>query len=80
LGRRKGGGLLAIFQGIGAPELIIILVILLLLFGARRLPEIARSVGKSTKEYKAGMKEGASDEEQEAAAEKTPPETGSKTT
>jgi sec-independent protein translocase protein TatA len=68
--------LLAIFQGIGAPELIIILVILLLLFGARRLPEIARSVGKSTKEFKAGMKEGDEDEE---AAEKTQPETGSKT-
>ena len=65
--------MLAIFQGIGAPELIIILVILLLLFGARRLPEIARSVGKSTKEFKAGMKEGEEDEE---AAEK--PETGSK--
>jgi sec-independent protein translocase protein TatA len=70
--------LLAIFQGIGAPELIIILVILLLLFGARRLPEIARSVGKSTKEFKAGMKEGASVEDEEAA-EKTQPETGSKT-
>jgi sec-independent protein translocase protein TatA len=71
--------LLAIFQGIGAPELIIILVILLLLFGARRLPEIARSVGKSTKEFKAGMKEGVSGEDEEAASEKAPPESGSKT-
>jgi sec-independent protein translocase protein TatA len=64
--------LLAIFQGIGAPELIIILVILLLLFGARRLPEIARSVGKSTREFKAGMKEGTSEEE-EPAGEKPQP-------
>jgi sec-independent protein translocase protein TatA len=69
--------LLAIFQGIGAPELIIILVILLLLFGARRLPEIARSVGKSTKEFKAGMKERPSEDE-EAVPEKAPPESGSK--
>jgi sec-independent protein translocase protein TatA len=46
-------------QGIGAPELIIILVIVLLLFGAKKLPEMARSLGKSSREFKKGMKEGA---------------------
>lgn len=43
---------------IGTTELIIILVVLLLLFGARRIPEIARSVGKSLTEFKKGLKDG----------------------
>jgi TatA/E family protein of Tat protein translocase len=43
----------------GGPELIIILVVLLFLFGARKLPELARSMGQASKEFKAGMKEGA---------------------
>ena len=42
---------------IGAPELIIILVILLLLFGAKKLPELARSLGSSAKELRNGMKD-----------------------
>ena len=40
---------------LGVTELIIILVIVLLLFGAKKLPDIARSIGKSTKEFKRGM-------------------------
>jgi sec-independent protein translocase protein TatA len=47
---------------IGVPELIIILVVLVLLFGARKLPDLARSIGRSTSEFKRGMREGASDE------------------
>jgi sec-independent protein translocase protein TatA len=50
--------MLAIFQQIGLPEIILILAVLLLLFGARKLPELARSLGKSTKEFKTGMREG----------------------
>jgi sec-independent protein translocase protein TatA len=49
----------AIFQQLGLPEILLILGVLLLLFGARKLPELARSLGKSTKEFKAGMKDGA---------------------
>lgn len=48
---------------VGWPELVIVLVVLLLLFGAKRLPEIARSVGKSTKEFKKGMRDGAVEED-----------------
>lgn len=41
--------------GLGTPELIIILVILVLLFGAKKLPELARSIGTSANELKKGM-------------------------
>ncbi|MEA2475987.1 MAG: hypothetical protein QOC87_186, partial [Actinomycetota bacterium] len=43
---------------IGAPELIIVLLVVLLLFGASRLPKLARSMGQASKEFKSGMKEG----------------------
>lgn len=36
----------------GAPEMIIILVIVLVLFGAKKIPELARSLGKATREFK----------------------------
>ncbi len=42
-------------------ELIIILVVLVLLFGARKLPELARSLGASAKEFRKGVQEGAED-------------------
>jgi sec-independent protein translocase protein TatA len=44
--------------GLGVPELLIILAVLLLLFGARKLPELARSVGGSIKEFKRAAKDG----------------------
>lgn len=40
------------FGNIGIPELIIIMVIILLLFGASRLPEIGRGLGKGIKNFK----------------------------
>ena len=44
------------FGPIGIPELIIILVIILLLFGATRLPEIGRGLGKGIKNFKESTK------------------------
>jgi len=44
--------------GLGWPEILIILVIVLLLFGAKKLPELARSLGKSINEFKKGKDEG----------------------
>ncbi|MBI3351088.1 MAG: twin-arginine translocase TatA/TatE family subunit [Nitrospirae bacterium] len=43
--------------GIGMPELIIILLIVLVLFGANRLPEIGSGLGKAIRGFKKGMNE-----------------------
>jgi sec-independent protein translocase protein TatA len=51
----------------GGPEWLIVLGIVVLLFGAKKLPELARSLGKSTREFKKGLKEGETDEERAAA-------------
>jgi len=40
------------FSNIGMPEILIILVVVLLLFGAKRLPEIGSSMGKGIREFK----------------------------
>ena len=45
------------FSNIGLPELLAILLIVLLLFGAKRLPEIAKGLGRSVQEFKKGMKD-----------------------
>jgi sec-independent protein translocase protein TatA len=39
-------------------EIIIVLVIILLLFGARKLPDLARSIGASAKEFRKGLDDG----------------------
>jgi sec-independent protein translocase protein TatA len=43
---------MAFIGPIGTPEIIIILVVLLLLFGAKRLPEMGRSLGRGMREFK----------------------------
>jgi len=43
--------------GIGMPELLVILLICLLVFGAAKLPEIGKAVGKTISEFKKGMKD-----------------------
>ena len=43
--------------GLGYQELLIILVIVLILFGANRLPDLAKSLGSSVKEFKKGINE-----------------------
>ncbi|HEY8340727.1 MAG TPA: twin-arginine translocase TatA/TatE family subunit [Egibacteraceae bacterium] len=45
----------------GGPELIVILVIVILLFGAKKLPELGSSVGKSIRNFKKGISEGSAE-------------------
>ena len=47
--------------GIGLPELLVIFLVCLLLFGANRLPEIGRSLGEGIREFKKSFKDGQSD-------------------
>lgn len=48
--------------GLGAPELLIVLGIVVLVFGGAKIPKLARSLGTAQKEFKAGLDEGAKDE------------------
>ena len=43
---------------LGIPELIIILIIIIMIFGANRLPEIGRGIGKGIRNFKDATKEG----------------------
>ena len=54
---------------LGAPELIVVLVVLILLFGAKKLPDLARSIGRSAKEFRKGIEEGIDDEDESADEE-----------
>jgi len=54
--------------GLKPYELLIILAIVLLLFGARKLPDLARSLGASAKEFRKGIDEGSREDESEAQA------------
>jgi len=54
--------------GLGIPELIVILFIILLIFGAGKIPEISSAIGKSIKSFKKSMKD---DDKKEQASSKT---------
>lgn len=72
-------GILAITPP-GGPELIIILLVFVLLFGAKKLPELGSSVGKSIKNFKKGIAEGAEkDPEGDARAQDEVSESSPKT-
>jgi sec-independent protein translocase protein TatA len=59
-------------RNLGMPEVLIILLVVLLLFGARKIPDLARSLGKSLSEFKKGRDEGIQDssKEEDKTAEK----------
>ena len=50
-------GFVALIGPIGLPEMLIILVIILLIFGASRLPEIGKGIGSGIKNFKSSIKD-----------------------
>jgi len=52
-----------VLRNIGGPEILIVLVVVMFLFGAKKLPELARSIGASAKEFKKGVEDGADEDE-----------------
>ncbi len=67
----------AFLPGLGVPELLIILVIVLLLFGPKKLPEIGKALGSGIRELKKGAE--GKDEESAKAKEKSKEETKEET-
>lgn len=58
--------------GLGIPELAVILLIVLVIFGPKNLPKLGSALGKTVKSVREGMEEGSSDSEPApAAAEKS---------
>jgi len=49
---------------LGFPELVVILVIVILIFGANRLPEIGRGIGKRIRNFKDATRDGVNDRDQ----------------
>lgn len=49
-------------MGLGAPEIVLVLVVVLLLFGSTKLPQLARSLGQAQREFKEGQRQSTGDE------------------
>ena len=51
--------------GLGGSELLVIMLVVLLLFGGKKIPELMRGLGKGVRSFKDGMKDDTSDDEKE---------------
>ena len=60
------------FGNLGFPELLIIMVVILLLFGAKRIPEIAGSMGKGIREFKKNINDATREVTSESSAAEAP--------
>ncbi len=60
------------FRQIGAGEIILIVAVLLLFFGARKLPDLARSIGRSARELRKGLSGEDEEKDDELAVDPVP--------
>jgi len=66
--------MLAFLQNMGPGEWILIFLVCLLVFGATRIPKIARSLGRSANEFKKGLRESGEDKPSDAEEKKPDPD------
>jgi sec-independent protein translocase protein TatA len=60
------------FGNIGLPELLLLFLVILLLFGAKRIPELARGLGRGIREFKDATKEGSGESKQVESKDRSP--------
>lgn len=53
------------FQNIGSTEIIVIAIVLLILFGGKKLPELAKGLGEASKEFRKAFQNGSDDKKDE---------------
>lgn len=61
---------LAFIGGIGGGELLLILLVLIILFGTKKIPELARGLGKGIREFKDAIKEEQDEAKEHASSKK----------
>lgn len=59
---------------LGLPELLVIFVILVLLFGAAKIPQLGKGLGEAIRNFKKGLSSGDDDEQKPAGTDRTPPQ------
>jgi len=57
-------------MNLGGPELLLIVAVIVLVFGASQIPKLARSLGQAQREFKKGLAEGTAGEESEGEAQR----------
>jgi sec-independent protein translocase protein TatA len=60
------------FGSLGVPELLIILLIVIIIFGANKLPQLGRGLGQGMRNFKDSIKNGGSDEQKPTTPPTTP--------
>ena len=74
-GERSNGGRGLVFTGLESPiHLIVVLVIVLLLFGAKRVPELAKGLGEGVREFRKGARAEGADEDGDGDALEAAPD------